>query len=247
MSSHCEPSFVGAIDQHVAGAIFQRAVVGDLGRVGVVDHGRRMRRGVAHEVPPVARRAGIGAAIDDQALVRGAHLEGERAGMGDAVHAAAGRAAGIDDHQRGAGGQPLEAAGQRHGRARSRSSPSAPAPGRSACDRPSQAPLNSASPPSPWRKKRSIGAMRSMAATSSAGARRSAEPSAARTSSRWRSTASCRCGARSATMPSCSDVALHELGEPRRASARGSSRSACRRAGRRGRRRSAPSAPATAS
>ena len=39
------------------------------------------------------------------------------------------------------------------------------------------------------------------------------------------------------------DVALHEPRQPRRASARGSSRSACRRAGRPGRRRSAPSAP----
>ena len=38
--------------------------------------------------------------------------------MGDAVHAAARRAAGIDDHQRGAGGQPLEAARQRHRRRR---------------------------------------------------------------------------------------------------------------------------------
>ena len=116
---HVEPLravIVGAVDHDVAGAILQRAVVGDLARVGVVDHRRRMRRRVAHEMPPVARRAGIGAAIDDQSLVRGTHLEAERAGMGDAVHAAAGRAAGIGDHQRGAGGEPLEAARQRHGR-----------------------------------------------------------------------------------------------------------------------------------
>ena len=117
--AHVEPLravILGAVDQHVAGAIFQRAVVGDLGRIGVVDHRRRMGGGVAHEMPPVARRAGIGAAIDDQPLVRGAHLERQRAGMGDAVHAAARRAAGIDDHQRGAGRQALEAARQRHHR-----------------------------------------------------------------------------------------------------------------------------------
>src|ERR1041384_665328 len=76
---HVEPLravIVGAVDHDVAGAILESAVVGDLARVGVVDHGRRMRRGVTHELTPVARGAGIAPAIDDQPLVRCAHLEG---------------------------------------------------------------------------------------------------------------------------------------------------------------------------
>ena len=117
--AHVEPlgaGIVGPIDQHVAGAILECAVGGDLGRIDVVHHRRRMRGREAHEVMPVARRAGIGAAVHDQPLMRGAHLEAQGAGMGDPVHAATRRAAGVRDHQRRSGGQPLKAARQRHRR-----------------------------------------------------------------------------------------------------------------------------------
>src|SRR6185312_11458689 len=72
---------LGALAQDIQRPPADPVAVADLGRVGVGDDQRRMRRGGARDAPPLGTGSMIGAAIDDEPLASVAQLEGKRAGM----------------------------------------------------------------------------------------------------------------------------------------------------------------------
>src|SRR6516164_8905509 len=144
------------------------AIISDFDRVGVAHHEHRVRRTRPRHARPARFWSAIGAAIDDDALALMTHFKRQRAGVGGAVETTWWRSPGIDDREASAGLQTVEAAlgclrrcaplVSERVRTKSIRTPSY-----------SSESLNSARRRSPCRKKRSIGAIRSIACCSPPG------------------------------------------------------------------------------